>query len=188
MKHFLYLIGVPGAGKSTAMGLAVTGIMAVKATAPFEAWEFPGGVWLGALDRGTDALSMSVQPLAVEWLELSAPPAVVAEGDRLANVKFFQAVRDLGYQLEVVYLNTPAQTAAARRDRRGTDQNPTWLEGRRTKVQRLAAWANLTIDGDLPAASVAEILQQRPAFQVLRGEPVDADAPVQDAGQGRMAL
>jgi hypothetical protein len=122
--------------------------------------------WLKVLGRrrdgfgGTDALSMSVQPAVIEWVWRRPADAILGEGDRLANGKFFAAVPDL----TIIYLDTPVEVArrrmAERADRLGKPmQNEPWWKGRMTKVDNLIArWPHVRYDGTLPPAELAGML------------------------------
>jgi len=172
MPELLYLIGFPGAGKTTLLSKCLEGIPSTTVLDPFAHVVYPGGAQLGKVRgtfSGTDALSLSVQPKVVKWLSHRPYENIVAEGDRLANERFFQSVQEYGYHLTVVYLDIPPWTAAERRAERGSNQNPAWVRGRQTKVAGLASryvrpvwW----LDGCLPAKKLAETLCQHP---VIRG-------------------
>ena len=88
---------------------------------------------------GTDALSMAIQPQVLEWLDAGPPyPLLVAEGDRLANAKFFDAVMGMGYELAVLHVWAAEDVLAARRAGRAGRQSATWVQGRASKVRNLA--------------------------------------------------
>lgn len=161
----IYMIGVPGVGKTTAMVAALgPGDPKQDGAVPYVVH----GDWLQigkerAGFGGTDALAMDAQPKVIEWLRTKKPERVIAEGDRLANAKFFQAVQDLGYDLLVVYLHAPRDVVAQRRQGRGSNQNETWLAGRETKVRRLAedvTFNMVQIDATRPASEVAADLRR----------------------------
>jgi hypothetical protein len=172
-----YLIGEPGSGKSTLLATVTADAYEVEwRTKPFAHALYYGqdgrtraaqiGGWHERFP-GTDRLSMSVQPKAIEWL-LSAPaPVVFGEGDRLATTGFLAALADACDDWWLFYLATPEATAAERRAERGGGQNETWLAGRRTKVRRLVEAHQdrlVTIDGAEPVAVLADALRQWPAF------------------------
>jgi len=176
MKQFLYLIGVPGSGKTTLLHAALHGATRTVERFPFAHTIYAGGalVELGqARDAfgGTDVLPLNVQPVVTAWLDKQCPyPAIVAEGDRLANASFFEAARDMGWVLTVAYLRTPDDLAASRRQARGSHQNAAWVKGRITKVRQLAyqyATADWTLDGGLPVAILARQLQTHPVLMAL---------------------
>ena len=166
--HMLYLIGVPGSGKSTLAAELVRGRRRRVRTVPFAHTVYDGGlVQLGrerAAFSGTDALSMSVQPKAQAALATGVWQRVLGEGDRLANGSFFQAVRDIGYQLDVALLDVPEELAAERRAERGSDQSEQWLRGRRSKVEGLREWVTITLDGTWPVEHSAAVLADHPAL------------------------
>lgn len=146
MKELLYVIGEPGSGKSTLVAALTDGYkplerdepfaMRVYATAPRSVCE------LGRRREafgGTDALSMSVQPKVERWIRHTPATLVLAEGDRLANAKFFDAVLAAEWKLVVARLYVKPRTAAARRQARGGGQDARWVKSRQSKVERLAA-------------------------------------------------
>lgn len=180
-RPLFYLIGQPGAGKTTLLREVLAGLSGRQERQPFAHIVYDGGgVQLGAERAGfggTDALALNVQPLVTTWLAQTAAPAIVAEGDRLANERFFQAARSLGWDLTVAWLATPDSIAEARRAARGSTQQAAWVNGRRTKVARLAQhWTPLEwiLDGGLPVEMLAERIRQHPAIALLLGQGVGA--------------
>lgn len=174
----LYLIGIPGSGKTTLLN-AVLGdlpstIYKPGKGDPMPAYTvYPGGIQLGfseGLFGGTDRLPMNIQPRVLDWLDGCPYDRVVAEGDRLANPSFFSHLILLGWRLSVVWLNTPLDVAAARREGRGTKQNRSWVAGRITKIGRLQRWvdAGWILDGSLPTDALVERLRQHPIIRDLR--------------------
>lgn len=162
----LYVIGEPGVGKSTFVKRLTDGLPHEDGTSPFAFRRYDCGVWeLGARRPdypGTDALGMSVQPIVEQFLEGMKPAFLLAEGDRLANAKFFDFLLRIGYNLHVVILRG-SEVAAVQRKLRGSNQDPVWLKGRQTKVARLAE----RFGGDVVAAG-------RPLAQMVE----DVDNPV----------
>ena len=145
---------------------------------PFAMTVYPGGVQLGAQrDQfpGTDTLSMSVQKAAMTWAETTKEVAAVAEGDRLANIGFFQCLVRSGCDLTVAFLKVSPELALERRNCRGSLQDSTWLQSRETKVLNLVKQceeekiALLVMDGSLGIAQLAERLKKQPAIQLLEG-------------------
>lgn len=175
MKHLLAIIGQPGAGKTTALRLALRGVPChpVVGCPPFIA--YPSGVQLG-VDRpggfsGSDGYSLSVQPLVIAWLRDAPFCYVLTEGDRLSNDGIFQAALSFGYDLQIAWIDTPDDIAAARRLLRGSLQDPAWVRGRQTKVSRLVErWsARVTrIDGRGEAEEIANRLSTTKVIKRLR--------------------
>jgi len=159
----VYVVGYPGAGKTSAVRVALTGLVAQpqEGCVPFVTYRRPGqqryvAAQLGRLRAGgfggTDALSMSIQPRAVAWLREAPYELIVAEGDRLANDAFLATAAERG-PLTVVLIEVPAEVArargAARAEALGREpQSESWWAGRRTKVDGVAQrWSALRIDG-----------------------------------------
>ena len=178
MRHLFCLIGQPGSGKTTVVRAGLRGVASRQEFRPVPHLVYRDGIQLGVARwpfGGTDALPMNAQSAVLEWLGNGCKyQAVVAEGDRLANSKFFRAVQAQGWQLTVAMLSCPDALAARRRAQRGGSiQNPAWVKGRITKVCRLAAeWVppGWWLDAARPAEELGEKLRQHPAFQALRGE------------------
>lgn len=167
----LYLIGIPGCGKSAVMAELVRGRRRRVIQQPFVHTEYEDGlVQLGRERKessGTDVLAMNVQPRVFAMLETGYWPRVVGEGDRLANQRFFEQTRARGYALDVVLLDCPPEVAAERRAGRGSEQDEKWLRGRVTKVENLRPLATAVLDARLPVEQLARALSTHP---VLTGE------------------
>lgn len=165
--RLVYLIGAPGAGKTTIMRAAVGPALIERQV---------GAVWCTSHDRnvmqlgrqrsrfgGTDALAYDIQPKVLELLKGWGPKSariVVGEGDRLSNAGFFHAVINLGITLVVVHLDTQPRLALERRAGRGSSQSISWVRGRETHTRRLAeGWAARTLLGDATAATNGDILK-----------------------------
>lgn len=178
----VYVIGYPGSGKSTAVAgvLDVLGAgvgLAVEKPVPHLRYKADGrSVWEMGRRReafsGTDALAMSIQPVAVRWVQAlvdpgaSAPDVLIGEGDRLATRGFLDACPGLTLVRLSVPLEVVTERATARALMLGRSaQDPSWFRGRVTKVDRVAAhYDSIEIDATASAAQVAMKLAE-----VVRG-------------------
>ena len=89
----------------------------------------------GEVFAGTDRLSMSVQPSAVEFIK-SCESDVLFEGDRLFNGSFLEFLSD-NSDLFILYLQTSEQVRQSRYEERGSNQSEKFLRGRETKYNNL---------------------------------------------------
>lgn len=169
MKRLVYVVGPPAIGKSTAVAKAMESWPHVDVPRPIAHRVYVDhaaipptcvAVQLGGphdMFPGTDRLSMSVLPKALDFL---APleGLVLAEGDRLAVWRFLDGARNLGYDVTLVALTAPADVILGRSAARGSAQNESWWLGRVTKVRNLVnRWDGtlVSIDADRPAVDVA---------------------------------
>lgn len=179
--QFVYLIGEPGIGKTTLLarliGASVDRREPVTDPIPHIRLNNGAGAVVGAergVFSGTDTLPLNVQPRAVEWVRSAPYPLMFAEGDRLANDGFFEAVCLAGYALNVVVLKGSRLAATRRAERAakvGKVQNPTWVQGRITKTDRLAArWATrvFALEGPNAEEFAYDVLYHASAFEMLR--------------------
>jgi hypothetical protein len=124
---------------------------------------------------GTDALAMNAITRVEGWLDAMRDdlPLLVAEGDRLANDRFFSFCEGLG-DLTVVHLAVSPETARLRAAQRGSSQDESWWRGRMTKVERLAErWSDWRLDGTLPPDVLGARLREHATLAVLneKGSP-----------------
>lgn len=173
-KQLLYILGVPGSGKTSLVRTAMARVPHLTSALHGVTFlRYPGGIELGAIRdtfSGTDALPMNVQPAAVHFLKYTDVRYVLAEGDRLANGHFFNQVQQLGWALSLCWLKCPSALAARRRAQRGSQQDETWVRGRETKVRNLVqvwhdyVWA---LDARLPLDVLVSHLLAHPVLQHL---------------------
>lgn len=161
MKAATYIIGEPGVGKSTLVGWLTEGLPYEETDSPFAFRRYDCGVTeLGRRREafsGTDALAMDVQPKVTAYIEAVQPRLVLAEGDRLANRKFFTFLREQGYDL-YVYALVGAKVAERQREQRGSQQNATWLAGRRTKIVNLIDSDTIMLEAGMPSDYFYELM------------------------------
>lgn len=155
MKQIVAIGGEPGTGKTTLMKEILEKI---------ESWPENGDTWhekkygklvpylengniicLGTYHYdevfgGTDRMSMACQPEVIEFIDsLPDDRLVMFEGDRLFNSSFLDYCNQFDLSIYVL----KATNLEERYKERGSDQNKTWLQGRRTKI------ANVTKNLDL---------------------------------------
>lgn len=148
-KQLVYLIGKPGAGKTTLMNAVFSKVGWIQNRLPVAHVVYPGGIEIGVrrkLFAGTDGLSMNIQEHALRFIRDCQYDAIVAEGDRLGNARFFNAVRQW-VDLTVYLLDTPDEVAAERRRARGSNQSESWVKGRVTKVNGLSGYVTYRLNG-----------------------------------------
>jgi energy-coupling factor transporter ATP-binding protein EcfA2 len=173
--ELLYIVGEPGSGKSTLVDHLTRGVPYRELEKPFAYRLYSCGVFELGKRRpdypGTDALSMSVQPRVLGWLETHAPPRVLAEGARLGNKSFLGAAKEIGYRVTVVLLKGK-QAADLHRRIRGSTQSAEWVDGRRTAAYNVAeAWDATILPAGQPLAELEHELKStgNPVIQALRG-------------------
>jgi ABC-type cobalamin/Fe3+-siderophores transport system ATPase subunit len=143
----VYLVGAPGAGKSTLMAALTS--RCDRATAdgriPYDVLKIHGqavGVEMGRRRpggfSGTDAMSMSVQRGAEQWISARPARLILGEGMRLGNMKFFQAAKNAGYDVHIVHVNPGDGIAQQQRAERGSSQNAQWVASATTRARNVA--------------------------------------------------
>jgi hypothetical protein len=155
--HLLYISGEPGIGKSTLMRQLTDG---------WGRYPQPGGPFAPGRDlltdhgrvvavelgrrrdsfSGTDALHSAVIEDATRYLRSGSAateaPLLLAEGARLANLRFLRCARDAGWRITLAHLYG-TRLAAARRAARAEQlgrapQSEQWVRGRATAARNLA--------------------------------------------------
>lgn len=150
----VYIIGAPGSGKSTLMAELLQG----WEVGPYTKWtkrelfghylehlEEGRGAYLGHLRPeypGTDALSLSVAPQALLWLDslpLLGLDWVFGEGVRLGHLGFLTALAACT-DLTVIHLQIDPEVVAQRRlERGGKMLSDTWCKNATTRADNCAA-------------------------------------------------
>lgn len=166
-----YLIGQPGSGKSTLMRAVLgPGRPLLVDKLPIEDHEPEQVAEIGRTREqfsGTDALGMAILPVVVRTLPVldAMGRDLVAEGDRLATPKFWDAATQQGWTVTVILLDTPDDECARRRTARGSAQSESWVRGRVTKTANLRPRADVILDGTPPVEILAAELRTVGPFQ-----------------------
>lgn len=143
MTKLIYLIGLPGCGKTTIMKGLMEG-REWKQERPAELLDshvsdnvrILGKYEEGQVFAGTDRLSMAVAPKAVEWMQTAPNEIIIGEGDRLNNKAFFEAAKSVG-ELIVIHLTVSDEERERRYAERGSDQSDKFIQTVRTKVSNI---------------------------------------------------
>jgi hypothetical protein len=149
--RLIYMIGQPGAGKSTLMAKLTEHLdrdPQVSAPVPHDILRYDesrdiAGAEIGRQrDKfgGTDALPASIIEKAIPWIQTRPYPLLFAEGARLANKRFIDAACAAGYDVALVLVDHDQadKWLAARAEHIGKVQNPAWVRGRHTADLNLA--------------------------------------------------
>ena len=139
----IYLIGMPGTGKSTVMKeFMATQSGDWKMDRPIDLLDthINGNIRVlgkyeeGETFSGTDRLSMAVAPKAIEWISTQPDELIVGEGDRLNNAGFFEACGD---NLTIIHLTVSDEERERRYKERGSDQSEKFIQTTRTKCANI---------------------------------------------------
>ena len=126
----IYLIGMPGTGKSTVMKEFMSrhdGWERERATELLDTHVSGNIRVLGKYEEGetfsgTDRLSMAVAPKAIEWISKTPDEVIIGEGDRLNNKAFFEKAKELG-ELHIIKLTVSDEERKRRYEERGSNQS-----------------------------------------------------------------
>lgn len=137
----IYLIGLPGSGKSTVMKKFMEKYE-WKVERPIDLLDSHVSDKLRVLGKyeegetfsGTDRLSMAVSPKAVEYVESKPDEIIIGEGDRLNNKGFFSACGD---DLTILHLVVSDEERQRRYEERGSDQSQKFIQTVRTKIENI---------------------------------------------------
>jgi thymidylate kinase len=166
----IYLIGLPGCGKSTVMKefmkrIAPSSDWVVERPAELLDSHYFNGIRIlgkyeeGETFSGTDRLSMAVAPKAIEYFKTAQDKLVVGEGDRLNNSGFFNTFDDK----VIIHLTVSDEERLRRYKERGSDQSDKFIQTVRTKVKNIVEefGDKQTLFGE-EEGSIVEIQHQTP--------------------------
>lgn len=202
IRNLLYICGAPGVGKSTVMRTIRrpwdcsverdSRVPHVLLRHPLTG--HPAGMELGAPRPefpGTDALSMSIAPRALEFLGTAPYPFAMGEGARLAARPFMECVAARGASVTLVRMVADPELLEERWRARGAKQSPSWRKGADTRARRFGEWFSdamggfpgrcLYLDLDVTEMSPEDVADRiREAFPLV--DPGAAGLPAQRMG------
>lgn len=137
----IYLIGIPGTGKSTVMKQFMTHFQDWKAERVTDLLDthVSGNVRVlgkyeeGETFSGTDRLSMAVAPKAIEWAQTHPREYIVGEGDRLNNKAFFYSFEER----VIIHLTVSDEERQRRYEERGSNQPDKFIQTCKTKCANI---------------------------------------------------
>ena len=137
----IYLIGLPGCGKSTVMKEFMSQYDDWKSERVIDLLDthVSGNIRVlgkyeeGETFSGTDRLSMAVAPKAIEWASTKPNEIIFGEGDRLNNKGFFNACEGL----TILHLTVSDNERQRRYEERGSNQPEKFIQTVRTKVSNI---------------------------------------------------
>lgn len=141
----LFVVGPPGVGKTTLIRELLEPdsyfVQKPKWTVGPGKRVCAAGHYMGSTFDGADTVPYNGVDAALAYWdsELRAHQLTIFDGDRFSHrgvVARFQ--RGSQHELRCLHLTAPDEVLAARREARGSHQNPTWLKGRVTKARRFA--------------------------------------------------
>jgi gluconate kinase len=143
----IYLIGMPGTGKSTIMKELMIRMGGWTIDKPIELLDTHisnnlrvlGKYSEGEVFSGTDRLSMAVAPKAIEWLSTNPNETIIGEGDRLNNKAFFAKAKELG-ELHIIHLTVSDEERERRYKERGSEQSDKFIQTVSTKCKNIAEY------------------------------------------------
>lgn len=161
----LWIVGEPGVGKTS----LVRGIVG---DSPMRLVDNPkwtkvdallialAGHYTGGTFDGADTVPYNgVEAALAYWKQYLVDKAklTIFDGDRFSHDKAKAEIASSALAL-VVYVSAPPEVTEARRKQRGSDQDKSWIAGRKTKSLRFAESFpkahRLDLDGTLPASDL----------------------------------
>lgn len=146
MRNIIAVSGEPGTGKTTMMWRFIDEYNWInvepKKSLPCLYNEELDLYILGKYEKGevfagTDRFSMSIQPIATEFVQ-STSSNILFEGDRLTNGKFYDMLLSLSdTEVNFVVMTAKKNILKERYESRGSNQSETFLKGRKTKIDNI---------------------------------------------------
>lgn len=164
----IYLIGIPGTGKTTVMKEFMSrfnGEWKPERVADLLDTQVNGQIRIlgkyeeGETFAGTDRLSMAVAPKVIEYFNTNPDEVIVGEGDRLTSKAVFEAVDDK----TIILLKVSDSERERRYVERGSNQSEKFIKTTTTKCKNIvdAFGDQQTVFGEEPGC-VVEFLHETP--------------------------
>lgn len=167
LNQVLFVVGEPGIGKSTLVRELIQQVAPKRVYRhPKPKWDIHQGLCLaghydGGKFDGADTMPISdIWPAVTYWIEnLKGTTLTVFDGDKFSNPKVLATLKASApeHEFRCLLMTDSPEKVQARRDARGTKQNPIWVKGRATKAGRFITHfpgdAGFHLDLNLWAAS-----------------------------------
>jgi hypothetical protein len=140
----LFVLGAPGVGKTSLVRrfLEPDSYSVIRPKWTVGERVCAAGHYLGNQYDGADTVPYNgVQEALRFWeSELRTKELTIFDGDRFSNANVLDFFRRTVPEAKVEYvlLRASDEVLKARREERGSNQNPSWMKGRQTKAERFA--------------------------------------------------
>lgn len=144
----LFVVGAPGAGKTTLVRALLGDLLNYSTTnPPRPKWTIAhdgsicaAGWYVGHTFDGADRVPYNGANAALMYWRrwLWDTPLAIFDGDRFSNMSTVDWMNVEGARIRCVRLDASATTLDCRRKLRGSRQNAAWMKGRETKARRFA--------------------------------------------------
>ena len=145
MALVLFLLGSPGVGKTSLARRLLWSGGREPTLLHRPKWSFTdtvcaAGHYKGELFDGADTIPYSGAKEALErWSQMFVTwPLTILDGDRMSTKGTLEFLDRYNVQRYAILLQASPLDLIARRQERGSNQNPAWIKGRETKSERFA--------------------------------------------------
>jgi hypothetical protein len=173
VSRVLFIVGAPGAGKTTLVrgllgmdraDLPIGGYLIEKPKWTVTPALTAAGHYTNTTFDGADMVPYNGAAAALAYWQAhlaASSPLTIFDGDRFSNGGVLTTLR--GHQLECVHLIAPASALEERRLARGSNQNASWMKGRASKAANFAKLfapeARCEVDGGAEPSVLLERLR-----------------------------